>query len=174
MNDRLREQVLADPTIPKPIRSALEQGLPLEEIRLDRFGAWWHAGQRVEHERICRLFHRSIERTEGGTYVLAIWHFTYPIVVEDTPLFVLRVRIPEDGTEKVAVELSDGSTEQLELEDLRLDGERLTTTFQNRPFEARFLRDPYHTLLDAVRDYPGGGYALAVGDTLQPLPFDSA
>lgn len=172
MNDTLREQVLADPTIPEPIRDALERGLPLAEIRLDRFGTWWHAGERVEHERVCRLFHRSIERTDGGTYVLSIWHFTYPIVVEDTPLFVRRVHIPSADGQELSLELSDGSTEYLDPGALALDGQRLTTTFKSRPFEARFLRDAYHSLLDAVREGPDGGYVLAIGNTLHQLPFD--
>jgi len=160
----LRDQVLADDTVPAPVRAALEKGLTLEDIRLDAQGRWWHAGQIIEHPRIHELFSRSVDETEGGTHVLKIWRFTYPITVEDTPYFVTGVRV-DASAPAVTLRLNDGSEEALPSE-LTLSGEnRLVARVKEGRFEARFLRTAYHDLLQLAEEEAGGA-AIVVGDVL--------
>ena len=156
MSDDLRRIVLADPTIPEPVRRALERGAELQEIRLDLRGQWWHAGARIEHVRIAELFSRSVNLTPGRTFVLEIGHFTYPILVEDTPLFVVGVQIDE-ALGEVRARLSDGTRETLDLATLQLvEPERLLVSVKDGRVRARFQRDPYHQLLDHAHDGPDG------------------
>ena len=164
MTSDLREQVLGDPTIPETIRDALENGLSLEEICLDRFGSWWHGNERITHQRIIDLFGRSVDVTDGGTYVLRIQRFCYPISVQDTPFFVVRLDTLSRPN-NLFVHLNDGSKERLRPETLRHDGQdRLVARIKDGRFEARFLRSPYHQLLDALEMDPDGRYFLRLGD----------
>jgi hypothetical protein len=158
----LRQQVIDDPTIPEPVRRALENGADLQEIRLDGHGRWWHAGARIEHERLSALFSRSVDVTDGGTAVLKIWRFTYPIILDDTPYFVAHIQIDEERAE-VTARLNDDTVEALNLETLRLrDDDRLVVAVKGGRLDALFLREPHHSLLARLEE-TDGGYALAIG-----------
>ena len=172
MTSDFRERVLADPTIPETIRRALEDGLPLEEVRLDRYGAWWHADTRIEHSRIVDLFSKCIDVTDGGTHVLRIGDFVYPVIVADTPFFV--VGIDETGPPgDLRVRLNDGSTERVRPETLRHSrGDRLVAPVKGGKFEARFLRGPYHRLLETLELGADGEYLLRLGDCVVQLDIE--
>lgn len=168
MTDDLRARVLADPTVPEAVRAALERGFTLEDIRLDPLGRWWHAGAPIEHERMRETFSRSVDRTEGGTYVLRIGRFTYPVTVEGTPLFVERVRLDEEGG---ALELTLQGGEEARVEAdapllLAGDGELLVDLVapggREGTLRARFLRPAYHALLDRAVEVDGA-YVIPVG-----------
>ncbi|MCA9562394.1 MAG: DUF1285 domain-containing protein [Myxococcales bacterium] len=170
MSDDLVKQVLADQTIPDPVRKALSSGAELEEIRLDQLGRWHHGGQIIEHPRIADLFHKSINRTAGGTFVLEIWKFTYPIVVEDTPFFVEAIAVEESG--KIVARLSDDSREEIDLATLRLtDADRLVCSVKEGRFEARFQRHPFHDLLTLAEERDGD-LILTLGGRTQVLSSD--
>ena len=80
-----------DETLPDLVKKFLRQGYELEEIRLGATGKWTHEGLDFENPRITDLFSRSVGRTEGGTWVLEVGRFTYPITVEDAGFFVERI-----------------------------------------------------------------------------------
>ena len=164
MTDNLRRQVLEDLTVPEPVRKALERGLPLDEIRIDGVGQWWHNGVLIEHDRIIKLFSRSVTVTEGGTFVLQIGPYTYPIVVDDTPLFVATAIVDEAAGE-VRARLNDGTEERLDLAtlDCEPDG-RLKVRVKDGHLNARFLRRAFHDLIDYL-DETSDGYVLRVGET---------
>jgi hypothetical protein len=160
--DDLRAQVLADQTVPEPVRRALERGLPLEELRLDAYARWWHAGTRIEHPRIQQLFSRSVELTAGGTAVLSIGGFTYPIRLEDTPYFVLSAAIDDEAGE-VWLTLNDQTRERLGPSGLRLEGEaRLVALVHEGRHPARFLRRAFHDLVEHI-EQADDSYVLRVG-----------
>jgi hypothetical protein len=168
MSDDLRRQVLDDPSIPDPVRKALEGGSALEEIRLDDRGQWWHRDERIDHPRIRQLFSRSVDRTEGGTWVLRIWRFTYPITVDDTGFFVTAVEPREEGDgggPAIDLRLSDGSVERLDPITLAFTApDRLVARVKGGRFLARFLRTAYHDLLDGWLEAEGERFALVLGD----------
>src|SRR5437879_3580541 len=89
-----------DPTLPEPVRRFLAAGARLEPSVLDAEGRWHHEGGEFLNEKLQLLFHRSIGRTPGGTWVLVIPPFTYPIQVEDTPYHVRSLRISGAGAEE--------------------------------------------------------------------------
>lgn len=160
--DDLAKRVLADASLPQPLRQALEAGVELDEIRLDRFGRWWHQNVQIENERVITLFNRSVDLTENGTFLLVVGPFSHPIVVEDTPYFVKAVAVDEADA-RVLLVLNDGSQEPLDVDTLTLQGDRLIAVVKAGRFEARFLRSAYHNLLSHVEPR-GEGFALCLGD----------
>jgi len=133
-----------DPTLPAVVRDFLRSGAELEEIRLDRRGDWTHEGLDFENQKIIDLFSRSVNRTEGGTWVLEVGRFTYPITVENTGFFVERIDFDEDPPR---IELSDETEERLDPEtlDYRGNGE-LYCRVKEGEFRARFKWQAYHQI----------------------------
>ena len=166
--------ILADATLPEPVRKALLAGMPLERITLDADGRFWHEGDPIDNPRIAALFHRSIERTPGGTYVLHIPPFTYPIEVKDTPYFVTRVEVAGDGAH---ILLSDGTTEELDAQSLRyVAGRGFSCTVKrdskNGPLSARFSRPAYYALADNIEE-TAAGFVLILGNTRTVIQQES-
>lgn len=152
-----------DATLPEMVQNFLREGGKLEEIRLDANGTWLHEGLRFENQRVVDLFSRSVDRTEGGTWVLKVGRFTYPIVVDDVGFFVERA---DWEASPPRIWLSDGSDEVLEARDLRYaDGGRLYCPIKEGRYEARFKRSVYHAIAEyLVEDDVGYLLRLPSGD----------
>lgn len=167
-------RILGDASLPAPVRRALEGGASLERIELDAEGEWRHAGEPFTNPNLIALFHRSIGRTAGGTYVLSIPPFTYPILVADTPRFVRHVRIVRigqaPGAGGVTLLLSDGSEEALDPSTLAHVAERgLYCRVGAERWLARFLRPAYYALAELLLE-EGGGYYLDLPGGRAPVP----
>ena len=135
-----------DETLPEVVQNFLKSGGQLQEIRLDERGQWTHEGLQFENPRIVDLFSRSVDRTEGGTWVLEVGRFTYPITVEDTGFFVERI---DWSARPPRLTLSDETTEPLDVETLEYrPGGRLYCTVKDGQFRARFKHSAYHSLTD--------------------------
>lgn len=155
-----------DETLPEMVQQFLKSGGKLESIRLHADGRWTHEGCDFENERVVKLFSRSVGRTAGGTWVLEIGRFTYPIEVDDTGYFVDKIDISEMPP---TLEISDTSKETLDLSTISYDtGGRLYCTIKNGAFRARFKRHPYYKLADLMRE-EDGRIVLALGDEVIPL-----
>ena len=155
-----------DPTLPEVVQSFLRSGAHLEEIRLDHLGRWTHEGLDFENPRVVRLFFRSVDRTEGGTWVLRIGQFTYPILVEDTGFFVEQVFWELDPPE---ILLSDETREVLHVDTLQYEPEgRLYCFIKNQAFRARFKRQAYHSIIDYLEEDDGEVF-LVVGSHRKSL-----
>lgn len=150
------KQLLLDPGLPEPLRRALEGGAALERIELTAEGQWRHQGEAFANPGLIALFHRSIARTAGGTYVLSIPPFTYPITIADTPRFVRHVRL--DGA-AVTLLLSDGSEQPLQPDTLAyVDGRGLYCRVRapdGSRWPARFLRPAYYALGEHLGEADG-------------------
>ena len=145
-----------DETLPEVVKDFLRSGAELEEIRLDERGRWTHEGLDFENPRIIALFSRSVGRTEGGTWVLEVGRFTYPITVEDTGFFVERIDLSQDPPQ---LKLSDKTTETLDAEtlDYRGDG-KLYCTVKDGEFRARFKWDAYNAVGEHLEERDGEIY----------------
>ncbi len=151
-----------DPSLPEIVRQFLLSGKKLEEIKLDARGKWTHEGLDFENPRIVKLFSRSIARTEGGTWVLNIPPFTYPIEIEDTAFFVEHVSWQDDGG--VGLVLSDETSELLDAQSLEYaEGGRLYCTVKGGEFRARFKRQAYYNLVERAEVNDEGEILLQVG-----------
>jgi len=145
-----------DETLPDVVKRFLKSGADLEEIRLDARGKWTHEGLDFENPRIIDLFSRSVDRTEGGTWILDVGRFTYPITVEDCGFFVERIDFDRDPP---MLNLSDGTTERLSPETLDYQGEgRLYCRVKDGEFRARFKWEAYHALGERLVDDDGEIY----------------
>lgn len=154
---RLRDSAIADPDVPSVVRDMLRAGARLDELRLSAFGQWLYNGVPVEHPRVRALFSRSLTRTSAGTWVLSVPPYTYPVIVDDAPQFVFRIRgaQPEGlmGTDEWHV---------LDLNTLETDGDAyLGVRVDGAP--ARLVGPAYQDLLDHV-DQGADGWFVQWGD----------
>lgn len=156
-----------DETLPDVVKNFLRSGATLEEIRLDANGNWTHEGLDFENERIIELFNRSVARTDGGTWVLVIGRFTYPIEVEDTGYFVERLHWTSAAGPTLS--LSDHTEEPLDPDTLeyRPHG-RLYCRIREGQFRARFKKTAYYDLADRMEERDGG-YVVNIGGVEFPI-----
>ncbi len=146
MTDEQPADIEIDETLPEVVKNFLRKGYQLQEIRLGANGKWTHEGLDFENPKIIALFSRSVGRTEGGTWVLEVGRFTYPIVVEDTGFFVDRIDLNQSPA---LLHLSDETTEELNPTTLAYEPEgRLYCTIKDGEFRARFKRPPYYALAE--------------------------
>lgn len=142
-----------DETLPDVVKDFLRSEAELEEIKLDERGKWTHEGLDFENPKIIRLFNRSVGRTEGGTWVLEVGRFTYPITVEDTGFFVERLDL---GHSPPMMKLSDETVEQLEPETLEYrEHGKLYCRVKDGAFRARFKKPAYYELIDYLEETEG-------------------
>lgn len=156
-----------DETLPEVVQDFLRSGVKLDEIRLSARGEWTHEGLAFENRKVIALFSKSVDRTEGGTWVLRIGQFTYPIVVEDTGFFVEKV---DWSTTPATLSLSDGTVESLQVFTLSYQsGGRLYTLIKEGSFQARFLREAYYSITNYIEERHGeiwlshGGEEVCLG-----------
>jgi hypothetical protein len=166
-------RLLADPALPPPVRRFLESGGRLERIVLSDQGQWSHEGEPFTNPALIGLFNRSLMQTAGGTWLLHIPPFSYPIELSDTPYYVRSARLA-DGA--VVLGLSDDAEEPLQPATLRyVEGRGLYCRVKNGVvpggFAARLLRPAYFVLADSMRPAGQGrdGYVLDLGPQQQTV-----
>ncbi len=153
-----------DETLPEIVQNFLRSGRRLENITLHADGRWTHEGALFENPKIISLFSRSVSRTQGGTWVLEVGQFTYPIVVEDTGFFVRALDI-----ETLQVKLSDDTHDTIDPQTITYKpGGRLYVEIKAGAFRARFLHAPYHRLMEHIEERDGA-IALTLGAHIVPL-----
>lgn len=155
-----------DETLAAPVREFLRGGGRLERILLDEEGRFTHEGDPIENERLRALFHRSVDRTPGGTWILRIPPFVYPIAVADTPYHVRSLRLAGDeadgaGGAPVWLRLSDDTEEPLDPATLAYDARRgLSCAVKGGRFRARLCRPAFHALCDRLEEEEATGGGL--------------
>jgi hypothetical protein len=132
-------------------------------------GSWTHEGQPFRNRRLREKFDRSVRYLpDEGEYVVQIGRFRGLVEVEEAGFFV-RELDPEGGT----VSLSDGSTEPLEVDSLRLserDGAllcRVKRALVAEGLPARFSHSAQADFMNAVSD---SGDEVELGGGRIPLP----
>lgn len=159
-----------DETLPPLVQAFLRQGGKLETILLRDDGEWRHEGCRFENPKIIKLFSRSVARTPGGTWILQIGRFTYPITVEGCGYFVERVRWPDGDDALPELTLSDETTEALDPTSLQYEpGGRLTCAIKGGEHRARFKKTAYYALAERVVVDDDDALVLPVGGLRVPL-----
>lgn len=149
--NELRQQALHDPDIPAGLRRALEAGFSLESIHLDARGRWWHQGEPFINQRLIGLFHRSLHHTAGGTWLLTIPPFSYPVTVEGVGRFIHRIERQGDTS---VMHTRDGCEWPFDPHALTTDGLDGLFTLINGE-RARFVDDAWKALsphIDLVDD----------------------
>lgn len=169
--ETLRQNAIADKEIPEGVRHFLEHGACLEDIRLSERGIWFHQGEPFINEKLSDLFHRSLGRTEKGTWFLHIAPYTYPVTVELTDTFVHRLL--DDSSSPQARIIGKGAYHQqrIDLSTLYSDGDQcIATLVEGKP--ARLVDTAYRQVLDRL-DEDQGTFVVRFQDksvAIQPLP----
>ena len=144
---------------------------PLEPfgLVLHHDGSWTHEGQPVLNRRMRERFDRGVRYLpEEAKYVVQIGRFRGQIELEEAGFFV-RLFDPDTG----AVHLSDGSSEPLEVESLRVserDGALLCVVKRDlvsAGLPARFHHAAHAELMNAVDDE---GQCVRIAGNDRPLP----
>lgn len=171
--EALRAAASDDADVPETVRRFLAAGAPLEEIRLDARGRWWHEGEPFENRRLMALFHRSLQRTGQGTWILSIPPYTYPVLVDETGHFVDRVEASAEG---ILLRLLDGTRRPADTGRFYTDGgERILVHLEEGAW-ARVVGDAYRALLEDLDEEAGewwtrvGPHRIALRDL--PPSFD--
>ena len=169
--ESLRTQVVADPEVPEMIRRFLEKGALLEDIRLDAGGVWRHRGEPFLNTKLIALFHRSLQRTEAGTWLLFIDPYTYPVQVDGVGSFVERLLV-EDGKD-IAVLASKERVEFVR-DSFVTDGDRFVGVTLTDGRLARLMGSAYQNRMSTLAEVDGGYTVDFDGDTLALGAVDEA
>jgi len=151
--------------LPEYIKKLIEAGEAIDEIRIDEEGEWFHNGVKFENQRIINFFNRSICKTADGGYALHYDNFTYPLVVEDAPLFVTGVRFDGFGDfENVYITLKSGIEEKLDIDSLYFRSNNcLYCRVQGGTMKAKFLRSPSFHILERLEETDDTYYLTLCG-----------
>jgi hypothetical protein len=145
-----------------------DPGLP-GAFRIDREGTWRHEGVEVTHPGVLRNLYANL-RVEGERYHLQAGPLHVPVQVDDVPFVVIRVEREADPS-AIAVHLSDGSQEPLDVATVMLDPRGIPyCRVKNGRFRARLSVAAWLQLAEAVEADPGtGAPVLVLGGRRIPL-----
>jgi hypothetical protein len=137
-------------------------------IRLDRHGQWWHDGQPIEHPKIIEAFNRGLSPTDDGRFQLQFGNDWCIVEVEDAAYRVLHFALGEQGP---SVELSDRTSEPLDVQTLSLDADGVVACqVKGRRAKARFSRDAQFALGERLTQR-GEQLVLDLGAKTIPVPL---
>jgi hypothetical protein len=156
------------PEIPEEILELFKKGELSDEIRLDKDGNWFHNGQPFTNKKIIEFFNRSINITADGTHVIHYDRYTYPIVVEDAPVFVTGVWFKGFGKwEKINLNLSTGAAELLDIHSIYYKNTTLYCRVRGGTLVARFRNSPFYHLMERLDEVDGAFYLTLCGEKIQ-------
>ncbi len=131
-------------------------------VAIDQEGRWLNNGVEITHARTIEMLWRALRRNERGKYVVRMGAEECPVHVRTTPCFVRQVDVLPD---RVMLYLSDGTSERLDPETLRIVAEgALQCRVKGGQHEARFSRAAHYVLGSAMeKDPEGRGFVLSIG-----------
>lgn len=171
--DDLRAQVIQDEGIPVTVRTFLSQGAPLEDIRLDAYGRWFHEGEPFINQNLSRLFHRSLKQTAQGTWFLHIEPYSYPVTVELTSSFIDRLKNIQPQTQAHFIGTPNDAWTDITLQRLYTDGHEILA-FEHHGQPVRFVKQAYRDLT-ALLAFEGERFSIELPTqtlVLHDLPRD--
>jgi uncharacterized protein len=155
------------PEIPEEIKELFEKGELNDEIRLDKDGNWLHNGESFSNKKIIEFFNRSINITRDGTYVIHYGEYTYPIIVEDAPLFVTGLWYKGFGKyEKITINLTSETEELLDIHSLYYKNKTMYCRVYGGRMIARFKHSPFYHLMERLDEVDGEFYLSLCGEKI--------
>lgn len=158
------------PEIPSFIKELIDSGELTDEIFLDKEGVWYHNSVKFTNEKIIDFFNRSVNITAEGIHVIHYGDYTYPIIVEDAPVFVTGVIFSGFGDfEKIELNLSTGESEELDCSTLFIkENNSLYCRVKSGRLTAKFRRSPsFHLMERLVEDAPGKYSLFLCGEKIE-------
>lgn len=137
-------------------------------IRLDASCRFWHDGELVIHPKITRAWHKGLERTEDGRYLLRFGRDWAYVQVDDAPFCVVRVSQEEKG---IRLRLSNEREEWLQQQRLGLSKDGVLYCTVMGDHRARFSRQAQADV-GSLLEREGDRYVLAHGGEVWPIDDD--
>lgn len=155
------------PEIPDEIKELFEKRELNDEICLDKNGNWHHNGEPFTNKKIIDFFNQSINVTRDGTYVIHYGQYTYPIIVEDAPLFVTGLWYKGFGRyEKITINLTNGTEELLDIHSLFYKNQTMYCRVSGGRMIARFRHSPFYHLMERLDEVDGEFYLTLSGEKI--------
>ncbi len=150
------------PEIPDHIKGLIKSGEITDEIFLDKEGVWYHNNEKFSNTRIIEFFNKSINITASGEYVIHYGNHTYPVTVEDAPVFITGVIFSGFGDfETIQLNLSTGENENLDCSTLFVkENNSLYCRVKGGKLLAKFKRSPSFHILERLEEDSIGRYHL--------------
>lgn len=138
------------------------------EIRAD--GSWWHDGDRINRERLVKLFSRILRKEEDGSIWLVTPYEKVVVHVADAPFIAVRVeRAGEEGPHQTLAFVTNLGDVTLAGPDAPLRVETDPETGEPSPYvlvrgqlEAKLARPVFYELADMAEPAPDGSDTLGV------------
>lgn len=136
------------------------------DLSIDVDGNWRHEDVVITHPRVIALLYLSMQKMGEG-YVICGDGLCVPVKVADCPFVVLSVRHVEIGVQLL---LTDGSHEFLAPETLTIDVHNVPRCLvKDKLHRARFTRQAWNQLAEAIRTDGKEGYMLRAGEKDYPV-----
>ncbi|MHC4599613.1 MAG: hypothetical protein ACYS47_11460 [Planctomycetota bacterium] len=129
-------------------------------IRIDGEGRWFFDDRRIDHAAVLDLLRCSLRSDGRGGWEVHSAFETRPVLVEDTPLFVVSILETEKG--RYALVLDDSTDEPLDPATLRKDEKGFLALVREGRFPARFNRAAYIALGHLLEERADGRWVLPV------------
>ncbi|MCB1884810.1 MAG: DUF1285 domain-containing protein [Geminicoccaceae bacterium] len=160
------------PFDPESILQRLKPDAPLGrfDIRIDRDGAWYHEGGRIERKALCRLLASVLHRREDGSHWLVTPGEQGRIEVEDAAFTAVELRATGEGA-------SQRLSFRTNLDDrVEAGADHPLTVREGVPYllvrgrlEARLLRPVFYELADLAVPGEAGDLGVWSGGRFFPL-----
>ena len=146
-----------------------EQGSDIGmEIRAD--GSWWHEGDRINRERLVKLFSRILRRDEDGQTWLVTPYEKVIVKVEDAPFLAVRVdRVGEPGRDQTLAFLTNlgditlaGPDAPVTVSTDKETGEPSPYVLVRGRLEAKLTRPVFYELVEMAEPSPDNPDILGV------------
>jgi hypothetical protein len=155
------------PELPEELKEPFEKKELTDDIRLDKNGVWHHNGQPFKNQKIIDFFNRSINITRDGTYVIHYGSYTYPVTVDDAPVFITGVVFSGFlQYEKIKLNLTNGKAELLDIYTLYYKNKALYCRVENGRLIAKFKSSPSYHILERIDEVGGKYYLNLCGQTI--------
>lgn len=143
------------------------------DIKIDKDGIWYYQGAHMFRKDILCVFFEHLEIDDAGKYFIELNGEIYYIDVEDTPVVVVAVYLPEsasDGQKKLVILLSDDSMEDLDLGSVCIgDQNVMYCRIRQGKFLARFTRKSYYQLAQFIEPDDAEQYYIVVNNNKYPI-----
>lgn len=133
-------------------------------LKLSKTGEWWHNGQVFQNPKVSQLFTRSVVwDADAQEYFIQIGAQRASFDCEDTAYFVTAI---DDSKSPWVVSISDGGSEPLRPETLRIGDDEQIYCNVHGTHRARLSRAAHQTLLryvesDNALSIDGKSYRIA-------------
>jgi hypothetical protein len=145
------------------------------DIRIDKQGIWYFHGEEMKRQDIVQYFYQCLKMGKAGNYLIETENDFCYVNVEDVPYIIKSVVMSfsqYDGKPCIAIFLTDGSNEELNLDNPFWTGEDniMYCKVRRGEYAVRFSRPAYYQLCEYINyDSTRGKYLITLNNRSYPL-----